>query len=220
VRKDRPEVADIFRTHEERFLDRYSTSAEQRKVLRDLTACRTAALGGHVRQCDECQHLEISYNSCRNRHCPKCQRQNNAQWLEAQAQNLLEVAYFHVVFTLPEGLGPMALQNQKIVYAMLFRAASETLLTIARDPKHLGAQIGFVAILHTWGQTLQHSSRACFEKSFFTICEKPIDWENSPGTANSSTSLSPTSGTLISRSSRRAIGCSTRNLPLEVLSKC
>jgi hypothetical protein len=156
VRKDRPEVADIFRTHEDRFLESYSTSGEQRKVLRDLIACRTATLGGHVRECDECQHLEISYNSCRNRHCPKCQRQNNAQWLEAQAENLLEVAYFHVVFTLPEGLGPLALQNRKIIYGILFRAASETLLTVARDPKHLGAQIGFVAILHTWGQTLQH----------------------------------------------------------------
>jgi hypothetical protein len=156
MRPDRPEVADIFRVHEERFLEDYPTSAEQRKVLRAITACRTAALGGHVRQCDECEHLEISYNSCRNRHCPKCQCHNNAQWLETQAQNLLEVAYFHVVFTLPEALGPIALQNQKTVYAILFRAASETLLTVARDPKHLGAQIGFVAILHTWGQTLQH----------------------------------------------------------------
>jgi hypothetical protein len=156
VRKDRPEVADIFRAHEDHFLDHYSTSGEQRKVLRDLIACRTAALGGHVRQCDECQHLEISYNSCRNRHCPKCQRHNNAQWLEAQAENLLQVDYFHIVFTLPENLGPIALQNPKIVYGILFRAASETLLTIARDPQHLGAHIGFVAILHTWGQTLQH----------------------------------------------------------------
>ena len=156
MRKDRPEVADIFRAYEDSFLGHYPTSAEQRKVLRDITACRTAALGGHVRKCDHCEHLEISYNSCRNRHCPKCQSQKTAQWLEAQAANLLDVDYFHVVFTVPEALGPIALQNQKIVYGILFRAVSETLLTIARDAKHLGAQIGFLSILHTWGQTLQH----------------------------------------------------------------
>ncbi len=156
MREDRPEVAAVLRQHADKFLHRYPTSVEQRKVLRDLASCRTAALGGHVRRCDHCDHLEISYNSCRNRHCPKCQHQNNAQWLQAQAEHLLEVEYFHLVFTLPHPLRHLALQNQKTVYSILFRAVSETLLTIARDPQHLGAQIGFVAILHTWGQTLHH----------------------------------------------------------------
>lgn len=156
MREHRPEVADVFRDFEDNFLDRYSTSGGQRKVLRDIVACRTAVLGGHVRKCDHCEHLEISYNSCRNRHCPKCQSKRTAEWLDAQAASLLNVDYFHVVFTVPEAVGPIALQNQKIVYGILFRAVAETLLTIARDPKHLGAQIGFLSILHTWGQTLQH----------------------------------------------------------------
>jgi hypothetical protein len=156
MREDRAEVAAVLRQHAEEFLQQYPTSPEQRKVLRDLAACRTAALGGHVRRCDHCDHLEISYNSCRNRHCPKCQRHHNAEWLQAQAEHLLEVEYFHLVFTLPHELGQLALQNKKTVYGILFRAVSETLLTLARDPQHLGAQIGFLAILHTWGQTLHH----------------------------------------------------------------
>lgn len=156
MRADRPEVAQVLRESADPFLGQYPTSAQQRRVLRNLAECRTAALGGHVRKCDHCDHLEISYNSCRNRHCPKCQRRNNAQWLEAQAEHLLEVDYFHLVFTLPQALGPLALQNPRTLYTILFRAVSQTLLTIARDPRHLGAQIGFLAILHTWGQTLHH----------------------------------------------------------------
>jgi Putative transposase/Transposase zinc-binding domain len=154
----RLEVAEVFRQHGEAFLERYGDvlSPEQRRALRDITACRTAALGGHVEACDQCGHQRIAYNSCRNRHCPKCQATAAAQWMEDRRAELLPVDYFHVVFTLPPAIGPIALQNQREVYGILFRAAAETLQQIAADPKHLGAEIGFLAILHTWGQNLQH----------------------------------------------------------------
>lgn len=154
----RPEVAEVFRRYAQRYLERHgdSTSQEQRRILRQLSACRTAALGGHKRRCDACGHEEISYNSCRNRHCPKCQASARAQWLDQEAQHLLPVEYFHVVFTLPDKLGPVALQNKQQLYGALFRSVSETLSTIARDPTHLGAHIGFLAVLHTWGQNLHH----------------------------------------------------------------
>lgn len=147
-------VAEIFRRYQADYLARHSASHEQRRVLRDLVACRTAALGGHLRRCQVCGHEAIAYNSCRNRHCPKCQARRQAAWLQAQRARLLEVPYFHVVFTLPEALGPLALQNKRLLYGLLFRAASETLQAVARDEKHLGARIGFTAVLHTWGQTL------------------------------------------------------------------
>jgi hypothetical protein len=152
------EVADVFRQHGDAFLDRYGDglSHEQRRALYDITACRTAALGGHVEACDRCGHQQVAYNSCRNRHCPKCQATAAADWMEAREAGLLPVEYFHVVFTLPEALGPIALQNPRMVYGLLFQAAAETLQQIAADPKHLGAEIGFLAILHTWGQNLQH----------------------------------------------------------------
>lgn len=152
------EVADVLRQHGDAFLDYYgdSLSLKQHRVMRSLTECRTAALGGHVEECDHCGHQEISYNSCRNRHCPKCQGTTAAEWVDARASDLLPVEYFHVVFTLPAMLGPLALQNQRIIYGFLFRAASETSQQIAADPKHLGANIGFLAVLHTWGQNLQH----------------------------------------------------------------
>jgi hypothetical protein len=123
-------------------------------VLRSLAACRTAVLGGHLEQCGECGHRRPAYNSCRNRHCPKCQAAARAAWLDARRAELLPVPYFHVVFTLPEQLGPLALQNKHVLYDILFRAAAETLQEIAADPKHLGAEIGFLAVLHTWGQNL------------------------------------------------------------------
>ncbi len=150
------EVADVFREYGPAYLEAYGnvTSAEQRRVLRDLVRCRTAALGGHVEECDHCGHQRIAYNSCRNRHCPKCQGAARAAWLEREAASLLPVEYFHVVFTLPEGLGPLALQNQRLLYGALFRATAESLLEIAADPRHLGADIGFLAVLHTWGQNL------------------------------------------------------------------
>jgi hypothetical protein len=156
--RHRLEVADVFRDHGDAFLDRYSDTLwpEQRRALRDIAACRTAALGGHVEECDRCGHRQIAYNSCRNRHCPKCQATAAAQWMEAREAELLPVEYFHVVLTLPAALGPIALQNPREVYGILFRAAAETLQRIAADPKHLGAEIGFLAILHTWGQNLEH----------------------------------------------------------------
>jgi len=131
-----------------------SVSRGQRRVMSAIERCRTAALGGHVEQCDRCAHRRIAYNSCRNRHCPKCQSLAKAQWLEARRAELLPVPYFHVVFTVPEEVAAIAYQNQTVVYALLFRAAAETLRTIAADPKHLGAELGFLAVLHTWGQTL------------------------------------------------------------------
>lgn len=131
-------------------------SPEQHRVMRAIEICRTATLGGHIDQCDSCGHQVISYNSCRNRHCPKCQTLAKARWLEARRAELLPVDYYHVVFTLPDQLAPLALQNKKAVYDILFRAVSQTLLSIGADPKHLGAEIGFMAILHTWGQNLMH----------------------------------------------------------------
>jgi Putative transposase/Transposase zinc-binding domain len=152
------ELADIFRVHGPAYLSTFgdSLTAQQKRALRDISLCRTAALGGHVEQCDECGHRTISYCSCRNRHCPKCGSANRAAWLEQRADELLPVEYFHVVFTLPQSLAPLALQNQRVLYGILFKAASETLLQIAADPKHLGARIGFLAVLHTWGQNLHH----------------------------------------------------------------
>lgn len=154
----RLEVADVIRMHGAGYLETYggSTFAEQRRVLRNIVACRTATLGGHKFRCNQCGHMEIAYNSCRDRHCPKCQAAARAQWLEARADELLPVPYFHLVFTLPPSIASIALQNKRVVYGILFRAASRTLLRIADDPKHLGAKIGFLAVLHTWGQNLMH----------------------------------------------------------------
>ncbi|MHC4121425.1 MAG: IS91 family transposase [Planctomycetota bacterium] len=156
--QQRPGVAAVLRSYGATFAQSHGKSAsiDQRRVLRDIIGCRTAALGGHKQKCDRCGHEQIAYNSCRNRHCPQCQAAARARWLDAREHDLLDVAYFHVVFTLPEPLGPLALQNKRAVYGILFRAAAETLQTIARDPKHLGADIGFLAVLHTWGQNLHH----------------------------------------------------------------
>jgi hypothetical protein len=152
------ELADIFRIHGPAYLAKFgdSLNAQQKRALRDISLCRTAALGGHVDQCDECGHRTISYCSCRNRHCPKCGNADRMAWLNQHAADLLPVEYFHVVFTLPQSLAPLALQNQRLVYGILFKAASETLLQIGADQKHLGARIGFLAVLHTWGQNLHH----------------------------------------------------------------
>jgi hypothetical protein len=150
------EVADIFRQHGAVYRKAHPLSYEQLRVMRAIEVCRTAALGGHVEQCDHCNITRNAYNSCRNRHCPKCQNTERAKWLEARKAELLPVEYFHVVFTLPERIAEIAFHNKETVYGILFRATSETLLTIARDPKHLGAEIGFFAILHTWGQNLLH----------------------------------------------------------------
>ena len=154
--RPRLEVAEVIRSCRDAFLQRYGAglAPEQRRALGDLAACRTAALGGHVLECPGCGHLEVSYNSCGNRHCPKCQATAAARWLEAQAADLLEAPYFHVVFTLPGALGPMALSNPRAVYGLLMRAAARTLLEVAADPRHLGAEVGVLEVLHTWGQDL------------------------------------------------------------------
>lgn len=152
------EVADIVRTYGTAFVKQHRRwlTVLHLKVLRAIVACRTAALGGHIEQCDSCGQRAISYNSCLNRHCPKCQGAARQAWLAKRSAELLPVPYYHVVFTLPHVLVPLALQNKALVYGLLFRTAAETLLQIAADPKHLGAKIGFLAVLHTWGQTLLH----------------------------------------------------------------
>jgi len=152
------EVADIIRAHGKEFVKRYHSvlTREHRKVLRAIEHCRTAALGGHVDQCDRCGYRVISYNSCRNRHCPKCQIAAREKWLADRTEELLPVPYFHVVFTLPPMLAELALQNQRGLYGLLFQASSRTLLQIGANRKHLGAQLGFLSVLHTWGQNLQH----------------------------------------------------------------
>jgi hypothetical protein len=152
------EVADVFHRFGPAFGDRHgaSLSAERRRAMLAIERCRTASLGGHVERCGNCGHQRIAYNSCRNRNCPKCQGLARAQWLEDRQAELLDVPYFHVVFTVPKAIAAVAFQNQTVVYDILFRAASETLRTIAADPQHLGAEIGFLAVLHTWGQNLLH----------------------------------------------------------------
>jgi len=152
------EVADIFRRHGEAFRQAHAghLGCVERRIMGAITACRTAALGGHVEQCDDCGTTRIAYNSCRNRHCPKCQGLARVQWLAERQAELLPVPYFHVVFTLPAPVGEIAFQNKAAVYAILLRTAAETLTTIAADPRHLGAKLGMTMVLHTWGQTLQH----------------------------------------------------------------
>jgi hypothetical protein len=151
------EVADVIRRAGNRFLERYrgTLTWPQRKVLAAIVRCRTAALGGHRDQCVRCGHQVISYNSCRNRHCPKCQTNVREKWLRARQGELLPVNYFHLVFSVPHALVPLIWQNKKVLFTLLFEASAATLLEVAADAKHLGAQIGFLSVLHTWGQTLQ-----------------------------------------------------------------
>jgi hypothetical protein len=151
------EVADLVRAAGQAFIERSRQwiSWKHIKVLLAIVRCRTAALGGHLDECTRCGHRAISYNSCRNRHCPKCQASARDRWLEKRRRELLPTPYVHVVFTLPRPLAPLALQNKKVVYDLLFRTSAETLLEVARDPKHLGAEIGFFSVLHTWSQKLE-----------------------------------------------------------------
>jgi hypothetical protein len=152
------EVADIFRDHGAawRLANDGHISLDQLKVMRAIERCRTVALGGHVARCEDCAHTVIAYNSCRNRHCPKCQGEAAKAWLAERETELLPVAYFHLVFTLPAPIADIAYQNKAVIYDLLFKAAAETVLTIAADPKHLGARIGITAVLHTWGSALTH----------------------------------------------------------------
>jgi len=152
------EVADIVRAAGNRFWDKHKTHFAwvHRKVLDAIVRCRTAALGGHRDKCVRCGHQAISFNSCRSRHCPKCQGNARAKWLAARSAELLPVPYFHIVFTLPHSLSALALGNKRLVYDLLFRASAASLLELAGDPRHLGADIGFLGVLHTWGQNLEH----------------------------------------------------------------
>ena len=152
------EVADIVRYAGQSFVERSRKwiTGQHQKVLLAITRCRTAALGGHRDRCSDCGHTAISYNSCRNRHCPRCQGNARLRWLQARERELLPTRYVHVVFTLPRELAPLALQNKRLIYKLLFHASAETLLEVARNPRHLGAEIGFFSVLHTWDQRLQH----------------------------------------------------------------
>jgi hypothetical protein len=152
------EVADIFRRHGEAFRQTHGEhlGRVERRVMSAIELCRTPALGGHVEQCDDCGLSRCAYNSCRNRHCPKCQGLARAEWLEARQAELLPVPYFHVVFTLPVSAAEIAFQNKRAVYSILFRAAADAMRDLAADPQHLGAEIGAIAVLHSWGQTLTY----------------------------------------------------------------
>jgi predicted Zn-ribbon and HTH transcriptional regulator len=159
------EVADIFRKHGAtwRSANAGHVSLGQLKVMSAIERCRTAALGGHVARCEKCAHTLIAYNSCRNRHCPKCQGAAAQEWLAAREVDLLPVPYFHVVFTLPAEIADIAYQNKTVIYDILFKASAETMLTIAADPKRLGARIGITALLHTWGSTLVQNPHSGYQ---------------------------------------------------------
>jgi len=148
------EVADIFRQYGPAYRESHRLPRHELRVMRAIEVCRTAVLGGHKDQCDHCGHVEISYNSCRNRHCPKCQTLRKEKWIEARRQDLLPIEYFHVVFTIPSELNPLVSMNRKVLYDLLFRSVSETIAKLASNPKHLGATVGVIGILHTWGQNL------------------------------------------------------------------
>jgi hypothetical protein len=149
-----PEVQDIFQQYGQTFRQNHKLPKNVRKAMSAIENCRTSALGGHVDRCDECGYSRISYNSCRNRHCPKCQTLTKERWIEARQEDLLNVRYFHVVFTIPDTLNGLVFQNQKSLYGILFKSVSETLLELAADKKYLGARLGIISILHTWGQAI------------------------------------------------------------------
>jgi hypothetical protein len=148
------ELSDIFRQNGPKYRRTHSLPLNHLRVMRAIEVCRTAAMGGHKDKCDSCGHIEISYNSCRNRHCPKCQTLQKEKWIEARNEDLLPIQYFHVVFTIPSELKPLVIMNQKVMYDLMFQSVSETLIELSGNPKHLGARIGFMGVLHTWGQNL------------------------------------------------------------------
>jgi hypothetical protein len=149
------EVADIFRSYGKAYCDTHPLSIQQRKVMNHIEICRTASLGGHLERCDTCGYERPAYNSCRDRHCPKCQSLRQAIWIEQRKQRILPTHYFHVVFTIPHELNALALRNKELVYTILFQAASKTLLELGQDPKRLGATLGITAVLHTWTRDLR-----------------------------------------------------------------
>jgi hypothetical protein len=159
------ELADIFRAHGPAWREANAghVSLEQLKVMSAIENCRTAALGGHVWRCEKCEHIQIAYNSCRNRHCPKCQGAAAQEWLAEREAELLPLPYFHVVFSLPAQVADIAYQNKAVIYDLLFKASSEATLTIAADPKHLGARIGILSVLHTWGSALTQNPHSGYQ---------------------------------------------------------
>jgi hypothetical protein len=165
VSRPKLEVADIFRDHGAawRSANAGHVSLEQMRVMSAIERCRTAALGGHVERCENCSHTVIAYNSCRNRHCPKCQSAAAREWLAEREAELLPVPYYHVVFTLPARIADIAYQNKAVIYDLLFKASSETMLTIAADPKHLGARIGFLSVLHSWGSAMTQNPHSGYQ---------------------------------------------------------
>ena len=149
-----PEVQDIFQQYGQAFRQNHKLPKNVQKAMSAIENCRTSTLGGHMDTCDECGYSRISYNSCRNRHCPKCQTLTKEQWIESREDDLLNIRYFHVVFTIPDTLNGLVFQNQKLLYGVLFKSVSETLLELAADKKYLGAKLGVISILHTWGQAI------------------------------------------------------------------
>lgn len=175
-----PEVQDIFKLHRPEFLRNYKPSQQQRKALTDIANCRSAVLGGHVDVCEQCGYSYISYNSCCNRHCPKCQNLKREQWLLDREQELLDVSYFHIVFTIPDPLlNELTLRNQEVIYNILFHAAMESLQELAADPKYLGANIGILAVLQTWNQTMmEHPHIHCIVPAG-GLSDSGLNWINS-----------------------------------------
>jgi len=170
------EVGDIFREYGPAYREAHKPPLYQLKAMSAIEKCRTSALGGHVDECDVCGYQRISYNSCRNRHCPKCQSLTREEWLLARKEDLLPVSYFHVVLTIPDVLNQIALVNQRVIYNILFKAGSETLLVLGKDPTHLGADIGFIAVLHTWGQNLiDHPHLHCIATGG-GLSEDGVEW--------------------------------------------
>src|SRR5437660_1156440 len=179
MRRPPLEVADIIRAAGDAFIERnrHWLGWKHVKVLRAIARCRTAALGGHLDECTRCGHCAISFNSCRNRHCPKCQTAARERWIAARQRELLPTRYLHVVFTLPRHLAPLVLQNKKVIYGLLFRTSAETLLEVARNPEHLGAQIGFFSVLHTWSQQLNLNPHSgCLSLSSPSFSANKGDW--------------------------------------------
>ena len=171
-----PEVADVFRAHGPAWRHTVQLSLGQLKVMSAIEQCRSAALGGHVLRCCGCEQIEVAYNSCRNRHCPKCQASAARRWLEARQADLLPVEYYHVVFTLPAAISAIAWYNKAVIYGLLFDVAAETLRTIAADPKHLGAQIGATLVLHTWGSALTHHPHTGINPASASTPHRVIQW--------------------------------------------
>ena len=209
------EIADIFRDHGPAFREanRGHLSLGALKVMSAIERCRTAALGGHVTRCDACEHTEIAYNSCRNRHCPKCQGALAKEWLAAREAELLPVPYFHVVFTVPSEIGDIAYQNKALLYNLMLKASAESLLTIAADPKHLGARLGLTGVLHTWGSALTHHPHTHFIVPGGGLSLGGNAWGSPHPPPSSSPSKSSGPGSVTASSPNSSFSTAMRNSP-------